>query len=195
MLLLDALLLLLAVQASPDLDDQVLAERIKRGDERAFRIFFERHQQTLWHYLIRRGVPSDPAADLVQQAFVTIWKRRDTIDQGKSLRSLLFTIGHNRGTNYFRDTKKFTSDAVLTTAAAEERTEGEAMHNQMLETLHAAVARLPERRRAVFELCFMQQLTYREAAEVLSVSIKTIENQMGHALKAVRAAMQRYREP
>ena len=90
MLVLDALLLLLAVQASPELDDHVLAQRIKRGDERAFRLFFERHQQTLWHYLIRRGVPPDPAADLVQQAFVTIWKRRDTIDAGKSLRSLLF---------------------------------------------------------------------------------------------------------
>ena len=59
----------------------------------------------------------------------------------------------------------------------------------MQQALHRAVEALPPRRRAAFELCFMQQLSYREAAEALGVSIKTIENQMGHALKTIRAAM------
>ena len=62
----------------------------------------------------------------------------------------------------------------------------------MLQTLRIAVEALPERRRAVFELCFLQELTYREAAEALGISIKTVENQMGHALKAIRKAMEGY---
>ena len=64
----------------------------------------------------------------------------------------------------------------------------------MQQALKAAVEALPERRRAVFELCFLQELTYREAAEALSISVKTVENQMGHALKAIRTAMARYVE-
>ena len=62
----------------------------------------------------------------------------------------------------------------------------------MLQTLRIAVEALPERRRAVFELCFLQELTYRETAEALGISIKTVENQMGHALKAIRKAMEGY---
>jgi RNA polymerase sigma-70 factor (ECF subfamily) len=50
-----------------------------------------------------------------------------------------------------------------------------------------AVSELPPRRKEVFELCFMEGLTYREVAEVLEISPKTVENQMGHALKSVRA--------
>ena len=62
----------------------------------------------------------------------------------------------------------------------------------MVQTLRIAVEALPERRRAVFELCFLQELTYRETAETLGISIKTVENQMGHALKTIRKAMKGY---
>ncbi len=52
--------------------------------------------------------------------------------------------------------------------------------------VQAAVETLPERRRAVFELCILQGLTYAEAADALDISRKTVENHMGYALKAVR---------
>lgn len=54
--------------------------------------------------------------------------------------------------------------------------------------------RLPERRRAVFELCFVNGLTYKEAAQVLEISPKTVENQMGHALKSIREFVTPYLE-
>lgn len=187
------LLVLLAVSAPVDIDDRTLAERIQRGDRAAFRHFFERYHTMLYRYLRNRKVPGNIAEDLVQNAFIIIWERRDQIDTNKSLRSFLFTIGYNRALNHFRDTAKFTTEDDLPEQTDTHTPAHDTTHTLMQGTLHKAISALPERRRAVFELCFLQELTYRETAEVLGISIKTVENQMSHALKAIRKAMEVYR--
>lgn len=176
-------------------DDAALARRIRRGDAAAFKAFFERYYDTLFGYLRRRGLAAATCEDLIQNAFLALWERRQTIDPQRSLRALLFKICYTRALNHFRDTARFAdSPAPLgerATAAAPDR---EADFSLMQQALGAAVAALPERRRAVFELCFLEELTYREAAEALGISIKTVENQMGHALKAIRRALAAYQQ-
>lgn len=185
-------LVLLLTAAETDLDDRDLARRIKQGDQAAFKAFFDRHHELLFRYLRRRGVDAPMCEDILQRAFLTIWERRDQIDENQSLRSFLFRIAHNRALNFFRDTAKFAGEPTpedhITNVLPDQHAEGALMQ----ETLHRAVATLPERRRAVFELCFMQELTYREAAAALDISVKTVEHQMGHALKAIRKAMAKY---
>lgn len=179
------LLLLLAVSLSAG-DENELAEAIRNGDRTAFRRFFEAYQQPLLRYLIHRRVAPDAAEDLVQNAFVHIWENRGTIRTGGSLKGLLFRIGYTRALNHFRDTAKFDGaveedmlqDAVPDQDPAERR--------DVRERVQEAVAALPERRRAVFEMCVLEGLSYAEAAEALEISRKTVENHMGYALKAVR---------
>lgn len=187
------LLLLLAASTSGDLEDTELARRIKNGDRDAFERFFRRHHAALFRYLRRRGLPGDVAEDVIQNAFVRIWKRRDEINPSKSLRAYLFRIGYTRALNHFRDTAKFDDTAVLDEHAAAAAPDADAAHQMLLDDLHDAVESLPERRRAVFELCFMEDLTYREAADALGIARKTVENHMGRALKDIRAALEPYR--
>ncbi|SHK57286.1 RNA polymerase sigma factor [Rhodothermus profundi] len=189
------LLLLLARQGTVGvLDDAELARRIRAGDQQAFRLFFERYYAFLLHYLERMGVPSAVAEDLVQQAFLAVWERRAQIDPNRSLRAFLFRIGHNRALNHFRDTRRLSQQAELPELSdpapgADRQTDAGFLQARLQE----AIARLPERRRAVFELCFLQELTYREAAEVLGISPKTVENQMAQALRQLRAALSDFR--
>jgi RNA polymerase sigma-70 factor (ECF subfamily) len=142
---------------------------------------------------VHRRVPNDVAGDLVQQAFITVWEQRATLRDDGSLRGLLFRIAYTRALNHFRDTKRF-EDSETEFASPESPPSDSAESRLIRDRLAAVVATLPERRRATFELCMLEGLTYREAAEVLGVSMKTVENQMSHALKAVRAAMQVHRE-
>ena len=187
------LLLVLATLAAPDLDDAALAERIRTGDERAFRAFFERHHDALYGYLRRRRVSPDVCDDLVQNAFLYVWQNRQQIEPGKSLRAYLFRIAHTRALNHFRDTRRLTDDTALDFEPADlPGPDDHAEHAMMQEALHAAIATLPDKRREVFELCFVEGLTYREAAEALEISVKTVENQMGAALKTIRVAMQSF---
>lgn len=183
-------MLLLAFAAGPD--DRVLAERIRQGDAAAFRSFFDRHHGTLYRYLRRRGVPDPVCEDLVQNAFVTVWERRAAVDPDRSLRALLFRIGYTRALNHFRDTARFDGDAALASSAAANATDRQAAQSLLDDAVRLAVNALPERRRAVFELCFFEELTYAEAADALGISAKTVENQMGHALKALRRALRPY---
>ncbi|MDQ7039897.1 MAG: RNA polymerase sigma-70 factor [Rhodothermus sp.] len=188
------LLLLLARQGAVGvLDDAALARRIRDGDQQAFRQFFERYYAFLLHYLERMGVSPEVAEDLVQQAFLAIWERRAQIDPNRSLRAFLFRIGHNRALNHFRNTRRLSREELPElkdpAPGADRRTDATLLQARLRE----AIARLPERRRAVFELCFLQELTYREAAEVLGISPKTVENQMAQALRQLRAALADFR--
>ena len=182
----------LAITDIAALDDPTLARRIKRGDAGAFKAFFERHHDALYRYLRARGLAGAVCEDLIQNAFLTIWERRREIDEQKSLRAFLFKICYTRALNHFRDTAKFTDADELRDHVAPTTPDHETDYALMLQTLQHAVEALPERRRVVFELCFLQELTYREAAEALGISVKTVENQMGHALKTIRKAMEGY---
>jgi RNA polymerase sigma-70 factor, ECF subfamily len=189
---LGLLLLGLALREDPDGSD--LARRIRDGDREAFRIFFDRHHERLYGYICSRGVPDDAAADLVQNAFVYIWTHRASIDPEKSLRAYLFRIGYTRALNHVRDTAAEEGGADLDARVNEQGTspEAETQVRLLRETVDAAIAELPERRRAAFTLCFIDGLSYREAAEVLDVTRKTIENHISHALRDLREALDGY---
>lgn len=181
------LLLLLSALVPEEVD---LAAALRSGDRMAFRAFFDRYHADLLRYLKYRNVPDELAEDLVQQAFVTIWEKRDSLRDDGSVRGLLFRIAYTRALNHFRDTARLErlgdpEETVSADASPEDAAEGRLMR----ERLKAAVAALPERRRAVFELCMLEGLSYRETAESLEISIKTVENQMAHALRAVREAL------
>ena len=183
------LLLALALQLDRERDDATLAKRIKEGDRVAFKQFFDRYHRLLLGYLVKRGLSQDDAEDIVQNAFIKIWDSREHIDPSRSIKAFLFKIGYTRALNHFRDTARFEIDADLSMKTSDADSQRDASFNQINEYLIKIVRSMPERRRAVFELCFLEQLTYRETAEALQVSIKTVENHMALALKTVRAAM------
>jgi RNA polymerase sigma-70 factor (ECF subfamily) len=188
-----ALFVYLAVHLASETEDADLARRIRKGDHAAFRRFFDQYHGLLFGYLRRRGIDEETAADLVQTAFVMIWEKREQIDASRSLRAFLFRIGYTRALNHFRDTAKFDSRADVDLHPDFAPMGSGADYEVIHRALGKAIAALPERRRAVFELCFLQELTYREVAEMLDISIKTVENQMAYALKSVRGALARFR--
>lgn len=188
------LLVYLAINIADAADDAELARRIKEGDHHAFKQFFDRYHARLLSYLTHRGLDAIAAEDIVQNAYIFIWENRAKINTSKSLRAFLFRIGYTRALNHFRDNAKFDGEVDLSLQAAHSRTSEHVEHAIAREHLLKAIQTLPERRRAVFELCFLEDLTYRETAESLGISIKTVENQMAHALKTIRAAMMPLRQ-
>lgn len=185
---MDFILLTLAFKGSSDLDDRTLAESIQKGDPESFRIFYDRHYDSMYRYLVSRGAEGDHAEDLIQKAFLMIWEKRAAIDPTKSLRSYLFTIGFSKFLNdRKRDAKSIRFEDTDWPSVEGQSPEDSFRYRELLSTVHAAVQAMPDKRRMVFELCFMQQHSYQEAADALSLSRNTIENHMAAALKEVRA--------
>jgi RNA polymerase sigma-70 factor (ECF subfamily) len=187
----DLLILLFAISADGGADDRALSERIAAGDHLAFRAFYERHHADLARYLRRRGLSVAETEDILQQAFVTIWEKRAAILPDLPLRGYLFRIGLSRAYNRFRDSAKFTA-LDLRSDDLQDGSPDEIHRRELLNALNAAIASLPDKRREVFELCYLQEFSYREAAEALDISPKTVENHMGMALKELRVKLSKW---
>lgn len=191
--LLLQLILLLASIESDEFNDPELALKIKKGDHEAFKKFFDRYSAYLLNFLIKRGTAKEAAKDLVQQAFVMIWEKRDQIDETKSLRAYLFRIAYTRMLNLFRDHAKYNEEVDPELNASSEEEPDPETNDVLNKAIEYAISSMPDKRQEVFRMCFIQEFTYKEAAQVMDVSVKTIENHMGLALKDMRESLKEYR--
>lgn len=187
---IETVLLLLALSKEPDLNDRELSVSIRNGDQNAFKTFYDRHYPPVYRFLVSRGMSHDEAQDLAQKAFLMIWEKRANIDETKSLRAFLFRIAYTRMLNHIEYHSKF--DANVDPAAESEPgnvTEKQLDHRELLNQIDKLIAGMPEKRGTVFQLCFMKEFTYKETAEALDVSVKTVENHMTLAFKDIRAGL------
>lgn len=187
------LLILLALRDSSHQDDPELLLAIKSGDHSAFKSFFEKHHSFLYHFLLKKGMSEQQAEDLVQQAFILIWEKRTEINPEKSLRAYLFRIAYTRMLNVIRDHSKFDDNADSFEKEGGNEADANIHSTELANAIETAIQSMPEKRQAVFRLCFIQEFTYKDAAEVLEVSVKTIENHMGLALKDLRGKLVGFR--
>lgn len=189
--IIEVLFLLMAVAKNGGAEDT--AERskaIKNGDTKAFKEFYDLHYSSLYRFMVSRGMSHEETEDLVQRAFIIIWEKRGGIDEEKSLRAYLFQIAYSRMLNHIQYHKKFDNDAEPTDVdISNTSTESDLNYEELLERLKSIVASMPEKRSMVFDLCFMKEFTYKEVAETMNVSVKTVENHMALAFKDVRLAL------
>lgn len=183
----------MATAPAQETDLVEVAKNIKSGDHQAFQYFFDLHYESLLRFLISKNTARETAKDLIQKAFIYIWEHRNRIDPNKSLRAYLFQIVYTRMLNHHRDNKKFNSDEAVPNQKTERTPEDFARVNDLKRAIDQAIENMPEKRGTVFQLCFMDDLTYKEAAQALDVSVKTIENHMGLAFKDLRRTLKNYR--
>ena len=196
MLFTEVILLLLAFAGKDgSLDGKELSVEIRNGNHHAFRAFYDKHYPGLYRFMVSRGMSHDEAADLVQNAFVMIWERRSDIDEKKSLRAFLFQIAYSRMLNHITYQSKFTGEVTPDVQTGRIDITGETdseknfHYSELLGRVRKVIAAMPEKRATVFELCFMKQFTYKETAETLGVSQKTVENHMALAFRNLRSEL------
>lgn len=183
------LLLLLAFAKYNGIAPEELSVAIRRGDHKAFKAFYDEHYDGLYRFMVSRGMSHDEAEDLVQKAFVMIWEKRKGIDETKSLRAYLFQIAYSRMLNYVDYHSKFNDEDPPEEDIATDTHETDVDYKELLRIVKQAIRNMPEKRGLVFESCFMNQYTYKETAEAMDVSVKTVENHMTLAFKDLRSAL------
>lgn len=134
--------------------------------------------------------------DIAQEIFAELWMKRDVIQIHTSIGAYLRRMAVTRALNYIRDTKKYTWDELNMTSevAHESITQNITVLDRLEESelrkkIQVAIDRLPEKCRIVFLLSRHDELSYAEISRQLNISIKTVENQIGKALKLLRAAL------
>jgi RNA polymerase sigma-19 factor, ECF subfamily len=163
--------------------------RIREGDEAAFESLFRSFAPGLCAFVARYVGSRAVGEELVQDLFLRVWQRRRELTVEQGVATYLYTAARNRAINYLRhDARSAGSAAVIGHIDASQPSEGDLLE---LLDLHDAIERLPARCRLIFTLSRQQDMTYAEIARSLGLSVKTVEVQMGRALKALRSSVQR----
>lgn len=172
-------------------DERELLARVRVGDERAFDAIFREHYPPLVRCAEAMLHRRDVAEEIVQEVMLALWQRRDSLVVEDSLRAYLFRATRNRALNHIRHLaieRKAEPELSAVEPAHAAGTDG-LLGEEMETALRRAVRALPPRCREVFELSRVSGLRYAEIAVTLGISVKTVEAQMGKALRVLREEM------
>ena len=164
-------------------------------DQRQFEKLFKLHFQQLHGFAKNFVQDSDTARDICQQVFIQFWEKRNEIDTTRSLKSWLFTAVRNKCLNHIRDHKKYRSQVLDLDCGyynlyneQHDEVEEQDLKNQ----INVALDSLPDKCRQVFEMSRFGDMKYREIADELNISQKTVEAHMSKAIKVMRSALKHY---
>lgn len=183
--------------------ERALLERVRAGDEGAFEAIFMTYYAALCSFVQSYVLAPDIAEELVQDVFLRIWERRAEWAPPGGVRAYLFTACRNRALDHVKH------ERIVARTADAARREGhppgagqppsppdiDAQATELAEALHDAVHELPERRRQVLVLRWEHGLSHAEIAEVLGISVKGVETQLGRAMATLRVRLARFRGP
>ena len=174
---------------------ETIIEEVKNGDMAAFDIIYRAYCKRLYKFVFGIIKTESDAEEIVQDVFVKIWEAHSNIDDLALFDSYLFTIAYNSTISLIR--KKMSEDKYiqhvksLQVPVQNKITDEDYDFEFISVRVNELVDKLPPRQREVFKLHRENELTYRQIAEKLKISINTVENHMSKALKFLRNNLKR----
>ncbi|MBC9913924.1 RNA polymerase sigma-70 factor [Chitinophaga varians] len=165
-------------------------DRWLQGDDTAFEAVFHYYRQRLLRYTFRYLKNEADAEDLTTEILVKVWQCRQSVNNSATFENYLFTIARHRVIKSWQ--KKV--DHLFSLEAGGEPTDPAAatdpvLYGELMRHYQESLAGLPEQRRRIFLLHREQNLTYKEIAQQLNISPKTVENQISATLKQLRTQL------
>ena len=163
------------------------------NNESEYEIIFKQYYQGLCNYANMFLKDMDNAEEIVQNIFVKLWEKKDELKLDTSLKSYLYKAVYNAALNEIKH-QKIKDNYVLMQTNTEPTIEPLSHHHlkELEKNIEKALMNLPEQCRLIFKMSRFEDLKYREIANVLNISPKTVENQMGKALRLMRENLADY---
>lgn len=165
-----------------------LLAQLKQGHKGALQAIFEACYPEVCRAIFRLVPDCSTMQDLAQEVFIKFWEKREQIVINSSLTAYLRRMAVNEALMYLRRQRFFESEDSLAALPADNHhlAETPALHHDLQNKLQQAIQALPPRCRLVFQLSRFEEMSYQEIADHTGISVKTVENQMGKALKILR---------
>lgn len=165
-------------------------KKIKEGDrgtfEKLFRQYYEGLHRFIWGYVQSKAV----AEELVQDVFLSIWENREQITIRHSVKAYLFKMARNKSIDWLRRNEveqKWKEEESAHLKSRHVPDASKRLHDKrILKEVKQAIKSMPRRRREVFMLSRYEQMTYKEIAKTLDISVSTVETHMSRALDMLR---------
>lgn len=168
---------------------------IQQGDKKAFEQVFRLYYRPICGYVYSVIKDSVEAEEVVQNLFFNVWNKRQSLDISSSLKAYLYRAAHNDCLNRIKHAKvrtMYADDYKHTVSGAHEDGFKTLNAKELNNKINQAIDELPEQCGIVFRLSRFDNLKYNEIAAQLDISVKTVENHMGKALKLLREKLKDY---
>lgn len=176
-------------------NDKQIFEAIKRDDHDAYAIVFREYYRPMTAYAFRFLNDLADSESIVQDVFLRLWQKRHEIMITSSLENYLFRSVKNHCINYIEHEKIKSGYQALVIRNEADRSEYSEFFLEfgLMKKIENAIAALPQKRQEIFRMAREEGLKYREIAERLEISVKTVETQMTFALKQLRESLREFK--
>lgn len=170
-------------------EEQLLLKQLQQGDEKAFSLLFRKYYKDLvmfaGSYLFEQQGVSE---DIVQTVFVKVWENRKKLNYKTSFRSFLLTSVKNSCLDELRHKKvkeKHQQNYDMLDTVFSNSTDQYVLYSELKQHLDNALSQIPEKQRDVFEMNRFEGLKYKEIANILNISERTVEDRMAKTTKSL----------
>lgn len=154
----------------------------------AFKLLYEKYSSRVYGFLFSSTGSVPDSKDLLQNTFLKVWENRRTLDYSKNVESYIFTISRNLLYNHFRaKTYQRLSDIEIDSLQLSLSEEFILEGKEMWDRYAKVLKEIPQRRREIFLLSRVENLSYKEIAEKMGISENTVDTQIRRALNFIRS--------
>ena len=172
--------------------DRVVSLYQHNTPEEKVEMLFRQYYAGLCKSLYRILRDASLAEDIVQEVFLKVWETREQLKMDAAIQAYLYRSCYNTALNFLKKQKQNTDIDLLEIVPGGDSAE---KHLGLAETetqIYAAIEALPPKTRLVFSLSRFEELSYKEIAERLDISLKSVEKHMGIALQRLRENLREY---
>ena len=179
----------------PEKDDEELLELIRDGSHEAFGVLVQRHTERFYRLAYRYLQNKETAEDIVQDAFVKLWEdpARWQAERKNKFTTWFYRIVVNLCLDWQKRKKPLElGDQEISIADQRDTPDLAMLNNEKQKLLEKEIAALPERQRTALNLCFDEELSNQEAAEVMGLKLKALQSLVMRAKTTLRERMKNY---
>ena len=173
----------------PELNPDIIAA-FQQGDPQAFTHFFQLHYRPLCYFAAQMVGDHQDAEDIVKDTYVKLWQKHTAFATSQNIKAFLYITTRNACLNFLRHMQVRESSKKELMFLEEEKGQ-ELIVNQMIraelmQEIYGEIEKLPEKRRMVFKMAYVEGLKNDEIAEQMNISIHTVKEHKGKALQFLR---------
>jgi len=165
-----------------------LISNVKAGMTSAFDTLFGIYSLKIYYFAFSILKSKEDAEDVVQYTFFKVWEKRESINHNLVFKSFLFTIAYNVSIDMLRIRlkEKGHRERISIHASSNYNLEERIEFGDLLVRVNQIAEKLPPRKREIYQLSRVHNLSYNEIAVKLNISVKTVENGIGYSLKYIK---------
>ncbi|MBR1705374.1 MAG: RNA polymerase sigma-70 factor [Bacteroidales bacterium] len=173
-------------------DEQQILTALRRGDPNAFALIYNMYAGKSYNFVFSLVKDEDTAKDLVQDAFIKVYLKRDTVSKVDSFNAYLFRMLKNAVFDHFESEavrRRYAARMALTQEEFAELVNQKVEADDLRDLIAETVSRMPEQRRTIFTLSRYKGVPNAEIAKQYGISIRTVENHLSNAMRDIRKAI------